>query len=589
MTATNLSDVRQKRGPAAKWRAAFAGLALAEMLFAGSVATGQVAVPALPPGTTTNTSNLAPKPPPEVVPQKRRGPKTTFETLEAESKANSVTNTKVDGLIDHIYEPETTLTLDPRRSKLIRTKRPVSRFSVTDPGILEVVQFGPTEFELIGGATGETTLTLWFAGDGGEILRYYIRVERADRYEDDERTEYGNLQRKINEMFPNSVIQLIPIADKLIVRGQARDAEEATAIMSVLRGQGTDQGGGQLGPGYAGGYGGGVLSAGVAARPSVDATDLPALNLISLLDVPGERQVMLKVRVAELTRTALREMGSTFIAQHGDFTFASTLGISGAASAVLSTTDVLLALQALSTNSYSKILAEPNLVTLSGQPAYFIAGGEFAVPTVVGVQGVAAATTNFRGFGTQLAFTPTILDKDRIRLRVAPSFSTINTDNSVNGIPGLNSRSVITTVDLREGQWLAIAGLIQEGQAGAKARVPLIGDIPVVDSMFSRKSIKREETELIVLVSPELIHPLEPEQRPLVLPGMEVTEPGDWQFYLFGRWEGNPRCDHRSTVIPNYRRDVWYAKHDAIRDVKMQHSFRESEENFVVGPHGFSQ
>ena len=76
---------------------------------------------------------------------------------------------------------------------------------------------------------------------------------------------------------------------------------------------------------------------------------------------------------------------------------------------------------------------------------------------------------------------------------------------------------------------------------------------------------------------------------PLVLPGMEVTEPGDWQFFLFGRWEGNPRCDHRSTVAPNYRRDVWYAKHDAIRDVKMQHSFQQSEQNFVVGPHGFSQ
>jgi len=320
-------------------------------------------------------------------------------------------------------------------------------------------------------------------------------------------------------------------------------------------------------------------------------TDLPALNIVSLLDVPGERQVMLKVRIAELSRTALREMGSTFLASspNGDFSFASTLGITGAASAVLNSTDVFLAIQALSTNAYSKILAEPNLVTLSGQPAYFIAGGEFAVPTVVGVQGAAAATTNFRGFGTQLAFTPTILDKDRIRLRVAPSFSTLNTDNSVNGIPGLNSRALITTVDLREGQWLALAGLIQDQQAGSKTRVPLLGDIPVLDAVFSRKSIKREETELIVLVSPELVHPLEPEQMPLVLPGMEVTEPGDWQFFLFGRWEGNPRCDHRSTVAPNYRRDVWYAKHDAIRDVKMQHSFQQSEQNFVVGPHGFSQ
>jgi pilus assembly protein CpaC len=517
----------------------------------------------------------------------KRTTRTTFDTLVPDEK----TENKLKNLIADIIEPEAKLTLDPRRSKLIRTKRPVARFSVTDPAILEVVQFGPTEFELIGGSTGETTLTLWFDGQGGEVLRYYVRVERSDSSAQSLETEYGNLQRKINELFPNSMIQLIPVADKLIVRGQARDAEEATQIMSILRGQGTDQSGAMLGPGYGGfgGYGGSVVAEGVAARPSADATDLPSTSLISLLDVPGERQVMLKVRVAELTRSAIREMGSQLIAQKGDFAFASNLSINGAASAVLSTTDVLLTLQALSANSYSKVLAEPNLVTLSGQPAYFISGGQFAVPTVVGIQGVAAATTNFRGFGTQIAFTPTIIDKDRIRLRVAPSFSTLNNQNSVNGIPGLNIKSVITTVDLREGQWLALAGLIQDEQEGSKGRVPLLGDIPVVDAMFSRKHIKRDETELIVLVSPELIHPLEPEQMPLVLPGMEVTEPGDWQFFLFGRWEGNPRCDHRSTVAPNYRRDVWYAKHDAVRQIKMQHGFQESEQNFVVGPHGFSQ
>jgi len=513
--------------------------------------------------------------------------RTTFDKLVPSPQ----TENKIRDLISDIIEPEAPLTIDPRRSKLIRTKRPVARFSVTDPAILEVVQFGPTEFELIGGQEGETTLTLWFAGDPGEVLRYYVRVERMDESQAPDEPEYGHLERRINELFPNSMVQLIPVADKLIIRGQARDAEEASAILSVVRGQSTNQMGGLIGPytGWGGGFGGDVLNVGTAAVPSPDARDQPARNLISLLDVPGERQVMLKVRVAELSRTALREMGSTFLAQAGDFTFASNLGITGAVSAVLSTEDVFLALQALSSNAYSKILAEPNLVTLSGQPAYFIAGGEFAVPTVVGVQGAAAATTNFRGFGTQLAFTPTILDKDRIRLRVAPSFSTLNQDNAVNGIPGLNSRSVITTVDLREGQWLAIAGLIQDQQAGSKARVPLLGDIPVVDTLFSRKSVKREETELIVLVSPELIHPLEPEQMPLVLPGMEVTEPGDWQFFLFGRWEGNPRCDHRSTVAPNFRRDVWYAKHDAIRDVKMQHKFQESEKHFVAGPHGFSR
>lgn len=113
-------------------------------------------------------------------------------------------------------------------------------------------------------------------------------------------------------------------------------------------------------------------------------------------------------------------------------------------------------------------------------------------------------------------------------------------------------------------------------------------DIPVLNTVFSRKDIRREETELIVLVSPEMVHPLEVEQTPLVLPGMDVTEPGDWQFYLFGFIEGNPNCQHRSTVYPNFRRDVWYAKHEAVREVKSQRKFLASEGTYVLGPHGFS-
>ena len=138
----------------------------------------------------------------------------------------------------------------------------------------------------------------------------------------------------------------------------------------------------------------------------------------------------------------------------GEFAFSSALGVTGAARAILDSTDVDIALDFLASNSYSKILAEPNLVTLSGQSASFISGGEFAVPTVVGVEGVGAATTSFRGFGTQVSFTPTVLDKDRIRMVVIPTVSSLNSDNSVNGIPGLDTRSVETTVDLREGQWL---------------------------------------------------------------------------------------------------------------------------------------
>ncbi len=487
---------------------------------------------------------------------------------------------KADRLITEVLEPEIPMDLDPRRSKIVRTKQPVSRVSITDPQVLEVVQFGPTEFELIGGQTGQTSLTFWFGQEeqNRELLRFLVTVSPDEAVEDRLEIEYGDLQSRINELFPGSVIYLIPIADKLIVKGQARDAQEATEIMSVIRGQaGTPRGDGP--------YSGGGPWAGAAAEPYPGTDGLPGSNVINLLDVPGEMQVMVKVRVAELSRTALREMGAELNLDLGDFAFNSALGLNGAVSAVLDTDEMQLTLEALSTNSYAKILAEPNLVTLSGHPASFIAGGEFAVPVVVGVEGAAAATTSFRGFGTQLNFVPTVLDKDRIRLHVAPSFSSLNADNAVDGIPGLDTRAVSTTVDLREGQWLAIAGLLQDRQDGSKVRVPFVGDIPYLDAIFSRKEVRRDETELIVLVSPELVHPLEAEEAPLVLPGMEVTEPTDWGFFFAGRYEGRENCHHRSTVWPVLQQQIRDARHDAKRQVR----YLTSESYYVQGDQGFSQ
>ncbi len=492
---------------------------------------------------------------------------------------------KFEALIADILDPEVVIDIDPRKSKLIRTKLPVTRFSVTNPENLEIVQFSPTEFELIGGDEGETTLTLWFGAPNqdSQVLRYLVRVGRDDAVDQRVDIEYGELQDRINEMFPNSMVQLIPIADKLIVRGQARDAEEATQILAIIRGEATDQSGNLLGPGS------GIVSAGTAASPRPGANDLPSTQVINMLDVQGEMLVMLKVRIAELSRSALREIGADVTAIAGDFTFSSLLGVTGAFSAVLDAEDVDLTLTALSSNSYSKILAEPNLVTLSGHPANFIAGGEFAVPTVVGVDGVGAVTTNFRRFGTQLSFLPTVIDKDRIRLQVSPSFSSINSDNTVDGIPGLDSRAVNTTVDLREGQWLAIAGLLQDEQSGSKLRVPFLGDIPLIDTVFSRKKSTRDETELIILVGPELVHPLDAKDNPLILPGMEVTEPTNCQFFLKGMYEGTPGCDYRSTVAPLQQQRYHEARHQAWRDSRQQSRYQESESHYVHGPHGFSR
>ena len=313
-------------------------------------------------------------------------------------------------------------------------------------------------------------------------------------------------------------------------------------------------------------------------------------TIINLLQVPGEQQVLLKVRIAELTRSATRNLGMDFNVVK-DFTLTHAIGGAGNISAILNGGDVELFMKAFSSNGYGKVLAEPTLVTLSGQPATFIAGGEFAVPTAVGVQGVGAIATTFKGFGTQLTFTPTVTDKDKIRLQVSPTFSTVNGANKVNGIPGLNTRSVTTTVDLREGQWLAIAGLIQDEQGGSRTRVPFLGDIPILGAALGTQNKNRNETELVVLVSPELVHPLEPEQVPALLPGMSVTDPTDAAFYLWQHTEGHSAFHHRSTVWPAYKQhvqaDKWVQKH--LRQKASAGYCDPRQQYYISGPHGLSE
>lgn len=497
------------------------------------------------------------------------------------------TRTRVQDLISEVREAEVELKLKQGRAKLIRTKHDIERVAVADPDILDFVAFGPREIQFVGKKLGSTTVTLWHGGAGGgqqKILSLLVTVEQDKDIQNRRRLEYGELQQMINEMFPNSHIQLIPIADKVIVRGQARDEQEAVQIMSILRKRGTINAGQYAGFGYGlVGFGQGAI-----ADPFPEGAELPQSDLISMLTVPGEKQVLLKVRIAELTRSAVRNLGVDFNIQLDNFALASTLtgGANIFTTGTFGDNTINVAISALESNGTAKILAEPSLVVLSGQTASFIAGGSFAVPTVVGVGGVQAATTSFQGFGTQLTFTPTILDKDRIRLQVAPSFSTINRQNQVNGIFGLNIRSVITTVDLREGQVFAIAGLMQEQQNGASSRVPFFGRIPLVQTIFSSKSITRDEKELVVLVSPELVHPLEPEDAPMILPGMEVTEPDDFEFFVHGQIEGQPCCDHRSTVWWHYTHQLTHAKKDYKRARRAAR--RYSDDYYLNGPHGFS-
>jgi pilus assembly protein CpaC len=206
--------------------------------------------------------------------------------------------------------------------------------------------------------------------------------------------------------------------------------------------------------------------------------------------------------------------------------------------------DIEIGIDYLVQNGVIRLLSEPTLVTMSGTPATFVAGGEFAVPTVVGSVGLNAVTTDFRAFGAIISFLPTVVDKDRIRLQVSPEFSQINNDLSVGGTPGLNVRAVSTTVEMREGQTLAIAGLLDDNMKGGRA-----GKLPFLSWLIGTRDMSHAETELIILVTPELVHPMDPTEVP-PLPGFDVTEPNNLEFYVKGQLEGVPTREFRSTVWP---------------------------------------
>ena len=446
------------------------------------------------------------------------------------------------------------LTVTVRRSKLLRTEVDIYRTAVVDPQICDVIQFTPREISIIGKGQGATHVTFWFRDGEHRPITYLVKVmpdpEERRRYE----VQYEMLEDVLAELFPDSKVRLLLVADKLIVRGQAKDSEEAAQILAIVRGETNRRnvrGGGR-----------GSLGEGAAARILTDQEtgrrSAPRINVINMLRVPGVQQVALRVKIAELNRSAARgfgvdlDMRIDLSNKGGSALFLDSMlnMIDGGATSVLGQfdgDDISLGIRYLQQHGVLRILSEPTLVTMSGRPATFVAGGEFAVPTVVGTAGLNAVTTDFRSFGAIISFLPVVIDKDRIRLEVAPEFSQINSDLQVGDTPGLNIRAVTTTVEMREGQTLAIAGLLDDTM-----RADRIGDVPLMSWLFGRRDVTRNETELIILVTPELVHAMEPEQVP-PLPGFDVTEPTNGQFFLEGKLEGDPTRQYRSTIWPRLR------------------------------------
>jgi pilus assembly protein CpaC len=500
-----------------------------------------------------------------------------------------------------------------------------------DPTVIDFKLVNPRQIRVIGLRIGVTDLSITTADS--RVYSFEVRVI----------ADLDPLRAKLQCMFPDTIVKVSQLRDEIVVEGQARDTVQVGQIIQAVRAyllsiqaaQATRVGG-QSGAAPAGA----AVQPGAApaATPPPGVTPIPApvpvetpspglvpfpgaiypeqalaLNtqatvlapqIINLLRVPGSQQVLLKVRVAELNRTGLRQVGmDTLFVDHETGTIAGTqLGVAtvvangtlsgfpqrGGIPSTITTlfgifepSDFQLFLSALRRNSLLKVLAEPNLVALNGQQASFLAGGEFPVPvTQSGGGGAAPAiTVQFQEFGVRLGFVPYILDNDTIRLTVDPEVSTVDfTLGTIlvpggTPVPGLNTRKAHTVVEMHQGQTLAIAGLMQLSLDGSTNRIPGLGDLPVLGPFFSNTTGTRMEKELIVLVTPYLVEPMNHDQVP-PSPGDEVEEPNDLEFYLLNRIEGRTGHCHRSTT-----------EYDDPLHVVRCHM--QLENDHVRGPHGF--
>ena len=452
-------------------------------------------------------------------------------------------------LIESLPEAQDELEVIERRHQLMLMRSNIARISIGDQTIVDIVQYSPKEIALVGLARGSTSLTFWFENEADPVI-YTVRTIRDPNADNQRKLDYGRLERKLAQMYPNSKVYLIPMQQKIIVRGQARDSEEAAHILNIIRGEVINQDGALFGPqpylnsAGAGGQGGVAYSGQLGGSFGLGAWDLAAGLILNELKVPGEFQISLRVRIAELNRSQADHAGVNLNAliNNGAVALGTTLGTAaGTLHGTFDNGNVIAILDYLSSNGIAKILTEPQMTVISGREAQFLSGGEYAVPTTIGLGG--GQTTFFRGFGTQVRATPTVTDRDLIRLSIIAEYSDLGASGA-GGVASTSNRRITTAVELREGQTLALGGLLSHRTKTQVQRIPLLGDIPKIGPLlFSTKTSSQEENELLILVTPEIVRPMDAHEVPPV-PGFEVTRPTHEEFFNHNMTEGQPDTGH---------------------------------------------
>ncbi len=415
------------------------------------------------------------------------------------------------------------LAVPVNKSQVVRSDRPYARALIGNPEIADILPLTDQSLYVLGKTMGTTSLTLY---DRGNTLIAVVDVVVGP--------DVTTLRRQLSELMPVDGIGARISNDSIVLEGIVPDAVAADRAV-------------QIAESYAPG------------------------KVINLLGIGSAQQVMLEVRFSEVRRSALKDLGvGAFIdgnnannfggvfgsgagLQPGtdpvsglpiaEFTRDSITGSFGVLGRIFKMfgADIDVTLNALETKGVLTTLAEPTLVALSGETASFLAGGEFPVPVVQGAgsggDGNQSLTVEWKPFGVSLAFTPTVLADGVINLVVAPEVSSIDPTASIEinnlTIPGLQTRRASTVVELRDGESFMLAGLLRRDFQSTVRQFPLLGSIPIIGSLFRSTGFNRDETELVIIVTPRLVQPVRAGM--LKAPTDRVGPPNEADLFLLGR------------------------------------------------------
>jgi pilus assembly protein CpaC len=430
------------------------------------------------------------------------------------------------------------------KSTLMRLPSPATRLSVGDSRIADVILLNPSEVYMLGKATGSTNLIIWDKNNDATIIDISVGIDTVA------------LRSRIDQLLPNEKnIKLTTAADTVIISGTATDVVKADQIMSIATAyvQRSSR------AGQSPGGGGATPAAGAAPAAGGGASTAP--KVVNMMSVSAAQQVMLEVKVAEVSKSLTDQLGASvgFTRAIGGWTTALFSNLLSNTASTLSGTNNRngdkLSADAQRKDGLIKVLAEPNIMAISGQDASFLAGGKIFIPVSQdSASGSNKITLEEKEFGVGVKFTPTVLEGGRINLKVLSEVSDLNKDgigitaSGISGtaiLPSFTTRRAATTVQLFDGQSFAIGGLIKSNATANIKALPGLGEVPVLGALFSSSDFQTDQTELVFIITPHLVKPLPADYK---LPTDGYIQPSRAEFFLGGKMEGTQPPQTKSTT-----------------------------------------